>query len=114
MITTKEKIVNQLLGTIYNDLKDKTVLHVNMDNVLSILIANDLIIPKKQFEMHAEALLTKKLVGVPLGHITKYAMAELLYTLALELALSKEELIKYTIKHQNDDTLNMTDKSPGK
>lgn len=102
MITTKEKIINQLLGTVYTDNNNKSIYHVNMDNVLTILIKSGLIIPKKQYEVTLETLLNKRVVGAVGGTVAKHAMAEMMYNLAIEMALSKEEIIKYQMNQKTD------------
>lgn len=104
MITSKETLINQLLGTVYPDKDDKTIYHINMDNALRVLINSGLIIPKKQYELTLERMLNQKILGAPTGSITKLAMAELMLGLALEMAISKEEILKF----------NMTDQQQGK
>lgn len=102
MIPKAERIINQLLGTVYTDKKDPTVFRISMDNALKILSNNDYVLPNRQYEMQLENLLNKKLVGTEVQAHTRYSIARGMLALADEMAVSKEDVLSYSSLSKDD------------
>ena len=103
MISQKDRILNQLLGTIYTDKKDNTVFRIQLDNALKIFIEHNLIIPIKQYEATLENLLNAKLPGkTQVTQGTKFMIAQAMYKLATEMSVSKDDITKYHIMNKED------------
>ena len=99
MVKQNTKLINQLLAQIHFDKQDRTVIRVAFDAVVKILAENDVIVPQKIYEDTLEKVLSEKIVGkVQVTEYTKYAIAQAMLNTAYLLAVSKEEIIKYKIK----------------
>lgn len=102
MIPKKERLINQLLATIYISKENQTEYRIQFDNVLKILTANDYVIINRQYEDMVEDILNKKLVGMPIHQATKYAIACILLDVAERMSVSKEAIAKYELLKAND------------
>lgn len=92
MIPQNERLINQMLTAIYIDKNNPTEYRISFDNVLKILISNNYILPNRQYETVVEDILNKKLVGMPVHHATKFAIAKILIDVADQMSVTKEDL----------------------
>jgi hypothetical protein len=90
MISNREKLVNQLLSTVYVDKTDPTVIKVDIHNTFHILTSFGITVPGKAFEAKLEELLNKKLVGANITSAVNYAVVELIINLAERMRVSDE------------------------
>jgi len=95
MIPKRERLINQLLTTIYTKKDNPTEYRIQFDNVLKILTSNDYVLINRQYEDMAEDILNKKLVGIPVHPSTKFAIASILLDVADRMSVSKEDILKY-------------------
>lgn len=103
MISTKDRLINQLLGTIYKDKNDASIIRINMDNAAAILSNHGFNLPAQVFEQKLQALLDKKLPGV--AKVTKatfYGIALLIHELAVKMHIEEREIIKYMAEHNTE------------
>jgi len=102
MISSKNRLVNQLLRYIYRDKKDVTMLRVDIDNVTRILEVHGYNIPRNKFEVNVEKLLNTKLVGAKINPGTSAIIADLIIDLADKMHISDEALANYFITHNTE------------
>lgn len=99
MINKQDKIINQLLTTIYIDKKDPSVLRINFDNALAIFQKYEIWIPTKAYEETLNHVITERLVGkIQANDVAKWAIAQAMLNTALLLSMSKEELLKLKLR----------------
>ncbi len=102
MISSKNRLVNQLLRYIYRDKKDVTMLRVDIDNVTRVLEVHGYNIPRNKFEVNVEKLLNTKLVGAKITPGTSAIIADLIIDLADRMHISDEALANYFITHNTE------------
>lgn len=95
MIPQRNKLVTQLLSTVYKDKKDPSIMRVNVDNAFHVLTSFGYNLPSKIFESKLEEVLNKKLVGANITTGLTYAISELIITLAEKMHVSDEQISKY-------------------
>lgn len=99
MIKTYDRLVNQLLATIYIDKNDNSVIHVSYIDVLKIFEKFDIVVPAKAFENTLNKVFEERLVGkIEATEVSKYAIAQAMLNTALTLAISKEELLRLKLR----------------
>lgn len=103
MITLKERIINRLISTIYADKKDPTVIRVDIDNAVNILSNFGYLLPSGVFETKLEHLLNSKLTGANVTPGLKYAMADLIVTLADKMHIEEDKIVKYIMEHNTEE-----------
>lgn len=103
MIPEKNKLVTQLLSTIYKDKKDPSIIRVNIHNAAHILTNFKYNLPSKVFEAKLEELLNKKLVGANITNGLNYAIADLIISLADKMHVSDEQIAKYLSEHNSEE-----------
>lgn len=95
MIPPREQVINQILGCIY---KEGTEYRLAFDNILKALVSNNYVVPNKQFEELVEVILNKKLVGMPMGQATKYAIASIIVDVADQVTIDKTDIAAFENK----------------
>lgn len=104
MISKEERIINQLLGCIYKDIKDKSVIRVNLENVANILSTNGYLLPKNEFEKGLEDLLNKHIVGkMIVGPGTQYTIAKAIIELANIMHIDESKLMKHILENNTPE-----------
>lgn len=104
MINSKDRIVTQLLSSIYVDKKDPSVIRVDIDNAASFLSKNGYNLPKNKYEQKLEELLNKKLTGkAKVSPGLKYAIAEMIVGLADKMHIDEQEIAKYLAEHNSEE-----------
>jgi N-acetyl-anhydromuramyl-L-alanine amidase AmpD len=95
MITNKDRLITTILGTIYPDKSDKSILRINIDNLLMLLASYGYNLPNTKFSKAVEDLLNAKLYGARITPGLKYTIATLIIELADKVHVTDEQLIKY-------------------
>lgn len=103
MIPERNKLVTQLLSTVYKDKTNATILRVNIDNAVHILTSFGFNLPSKKFESKLEEVLNKKLVGANITAGINYAIVELIITLAEKMHISEAQIVKYLSEHTSEE-----------
>lgn len=103
MISSKNRLTNELLRSIYKDKKNPSVLRVNIDNVIKTLSMYNYNIPTIKFEEKLEALLNSKLVGIKITPGTPYVMAELIIGLAEKMHIAEDVIARYLTEHNSEE-----------
>jgi len=95
MIGLKDRIVTQLMSTIYRDKKNATVIRVNVDNAVNVLSNFGYNLPSNVFEKKLEEALNKKLVGASINPGLNFAICQLIIDLADKMHVSEDQIIKH-------------------
>jgi N-acetyl-anhydromuramyl-L-alanine amidase AmpD len=95
MINLQERIITQLMSTIYKDKQNHTVLRVNVDNAVTILSNFGYNLPSNVFEKKLEDALNKKLVGAKMNPGLHFAVAQLIVDLANKMHVKEEDIANY-------------------
>jgi len=103
MISSENRIVTQLLSTIYKDKNNPTILRVNVNNAVNILSNFGYNLPAAIFEKKLEELLNNKLVGAKITPAINYAMAQLILNLAEKVHIKEEDIINYLQTHNTKE-----------
>ena len=104
MINTLDRVINQLLGIIYIDKKDPSIIRISFDQALMILARNEIYVPPKVYEETFKKVIEERLVGkIQANDVAKWAIAQALLNTALTIALTKEDLLKLRLR-DNDVT----------
>lgn len=102
MINKYIRLENQLLGTLYNDINDKSIIKIDIENVFYLLSQFEYVIPRRQFENKLEEILNKNLPeDYPNTHIGKVIIAQAIIKLADAMHVSKE-MLKQAEKQANN------------
>ena len=100
MISKHNRILNALQATVYIDSKDTTTYRISMDNVFKLFAENDIVVPPRQYEETLEKVLNERIAGkVNVTSATSFVIAQAMYNLAQELAISKNDIIKYNLEN---------------
>lgn len=109
MITKKEKLVNQLMTCIFRSKDDHSVIRIDFFNVLKLLDNNELVVPPKQFEDSLSQLLKSHIEGKALADKpTVYAIACIIYDLAITLNIDDNKLINFMTTAENSGLVGKT------
>lgn len=104
MIDIKNKVVTQLLSTIYIDKKDASVMRVNLDNAVNILSNFGYNLPSNLFESKLEEVLNRKLSGhAKVSPGLKYAIADMIIALADKMHVDEAQIVKYISEHNTEE-----------
>ncbi len=83
VISQKERIINQLMGVIYKDKVDPTVIRVNLVSAIKIFTNHNILLSEQTYETHlADALATHITGKASVDNYTLYAIASIMYDLA--------------------------------
>lgn len=103
MISLNNRIITQLLSTIYVDKQDKSVVKVNIDNAVNILSNFGYNLPSNLFERKLEEMLNAKLAGkAKVSDGLKYAIAEMILVLSEKMHVDESEIVKYLSTHNTE------------
>jgi hypothetical protein len=103
MIDKEDRMINQLLGCVYKDKRDQTIIRINMDKVASILTDNGYNLPAKQFEDKVQEVLDVKLVGKQnVSKSTPYTIALVIKQIADKYHIDERLIIKYITEHNTE------------
>ena len=103
MISQENKIVTQLLATVYRDKQDGTVIRINLDNAVNILTGHGYNLPRQVFEAKLEQLVSKKMVGAKIDQSTNFAVVQLMLKLADTLHIDERDIMKYVTEHNSEE-----------
>ncbi len=103
MISKKQRLITELLGTIYKEADNSTAFRMNIFNAVDILTRYGYNLPSKSFEAKLEELLNKRLVGTVVNSGTKNSIALITIELADKFHISEDRIIKFiaSIKEQD-------------
>jgi len=102
MINLEERIVTQLLSTIYKDKKDPTVLRVNVDKVVSVLDSFGYNLPSNVFEKKLEEMLNAKLVGAKMSPGLTFSIAQMIVDIANKMHIKDEDIAAFLAKQNQE------------
>lgn len=92
---TVEKIITQLLGAIYIDSQDPSVMRINFAMVLSVFDRHDIIVPPKILQELLTKVMEERLVGkIQSNETAKWIIAQAIFNVGLQVSVSKEDLLK--------------------
>lgn len=104
MISKEERIINLLLGCIYKDAKDKSVIRVHLENVVNILSNNGYLLPKKEFEQGLEDIFNKHIVGkMSVTSGTQYTIAKAIIELANIIHIDEQKLMRHILENNTPE-----------
>ena len=104
MIDIKNRIINQLLSTIYVDKTNPSVIRVAIDNAINILSNFGYNLPSAPYEAKLEEMLNRKLTGnAKVSAGLKYAIAEMVISLADKMHVEEAQIIKYITEHNTEE-----------
>jgi len=109
MISREERIINLLLGCIYKDAKDKSVIRVHLENVVNVLSNNGYLLPKKEFEAGLEEIFNKYIVGkMTVNPGTQYTIAKAIVELANIVHIDEQKMMRHILENNTpEDALAM-------
>lgn len=103
MIGKEDRMINQLLGCVYKDKRDQTIVRINMDKVASILADNGYNLPAMQFEKKVQEVLDAKVVGKqPVSKSTPYTVALVIKQIADQYHIDERLIVKYITEHNTE------------
>lgn len=104
MITKLDRLLNQLISTVYIDKNDPSIIRIQFDRALQIFYNADIIVPPKAFENTFKKVVEERLVAkIRANDVAKFAIAQAMMNTAFSLMLSKEELIKLRMQDNSSD-----------
>jgi len=103
MIDKEDRMINQLLGCVYKDKRDQTIIRINMDKVASILTDYGYNLPAMQFEKKIQEVLDIKVVGKQqVSKSTPYTIALVIKQIADQYHIDERLIIKYITEHNTE------------
>lgn len=104
MISKEEKIINKLLGYIYKDKKDTSVIRIDIDNVVKVLSDSGYILMRSDFEKNLDTLLNKHVVGkLSVGPSTAYTICKAIMELANKLHIDQRRLLDIVLNSNTEE-----------
>jgi hypothetical protein len=103
MIGVQERIINQLMSTIYRDKTNSTVVRVNIDNAVVVLSNFGYNLPSNIFEKKLEEALNKKLIGAKITQGLNYAIAQFIIDIANKMHVKDEDILSYIQNHNTEE-----------
>lgn len=102
MISNRNRLINQLLKSVYKDKKDPTLIRVDIDNTIKILSMFGYNIPTFKFEKKLEELLNAKLKGATINPGLSSIVVNLMIDLAEKMHISEEAIASYITEHNTE------------
>lgn len=100
----RESLIIKLLAHIYTDQDDKTLVRLNVDNILHVLVSNGpYILPFREFEEKLEKIVTEHAPkDLPANTTGKRLIAEAIIKLADAMHITKEDIQRYNNKLEKE------------
>lgn len=102
MIDKRQRLITELLGTIYKESNNNTAFRMNITNAVEILTRYGYNIPSRSFENNLETILNKMLVGSLVTPGTKNSIAEITVELANKYHVPENKIIEYIAKNMKE------------
>lgn len=103
MISQRDRLLTQLLGTITREADNKTAFRINISNAVNILSTHGYNLASKSFESLLEEVLNRRLVGSALEANTPYKIAVILLDIAGKCHIPDETIVEYVLKHKDPE-----------
>lgn len=101
----REALLTKIMGVLYNDTNDPSVIRIATDGLIITLEQAGYIFPRASFETLLDRHLNEQLPkNLPADSSGKYVVANAIVNLADQINITVEELIKLRIKTQNNLT----------